>query len=166
MRIARLVIWGLLGIVAMGLLSSCVLGIQSRANTWPLPSRETAAEGQLSPCPKSPNCVSSQSPESDEEHYIQALSIEAASREAALEQLKYAIWGANGSIRYERGGYLASIYISKIYGYVDDTEFILDDTSQDGRWQVQVRSASRVGYGDGGVNRKRIESIRQLLGKN
>jgi len=43
--------------------------------------------------------------------------------------------------------------------YVDDTEFWFDP----GAGVVQVRSASRVGSSDLGVNRARIEAIRARL---
>ncbi|HEY9596037.1 MAG TPA: DUF1499 domain-containing protein, partial [Cyanophyceae cyanobacterium] len=41
-------------------------------------------------------------------------------------------------------------------GFVDDVEFFLDDNAN----VIQVRSASRLGESDLGVNRKRIETIR------
>ena len=44
-------------------------------------------------------------------------------------------------------------------GYVDDTEFYLDENAG----VIQVRSASRLGSSDFGVNRERIESIRAKL---
>jgi uncharacterized protein (DUF1499 family) len=43
--------------------------------------------------------------------------------------------------------------------FVDDVEFLFDDTNK----KIHVRSASRVGYSDMGVNRKRVEELRKLL---
>lgn len=43
-------------------------------------------------------------------------------------------------------------------GFVDDVEFLLEAAGA-----IQVRSASRLGKGDLGVNRARIEAIRALL---
>jgi uncharacterized protein (DUF1499 family) len=44
-------------------------------------------------------------------------------------------------------------------GFVDDVEFLLDDSAK----VIHVRSASRLGESDLGVNRKRIETIRAKL---
>jgi uncharacterized protein (DUF1499 family) len=41
-------------------------------------------------------------------------------------------------------------------GFVDDVEFFLDE----GANVIHVRSASRLGQSDLGVNRKRVETIR------
>ena len=60
-----------------------------------------------------------------------------------------------------RDDYLYARFESRWLRFVDDTEFWVDPTEQ----VVQVRSSSRVGRGDLGVNRQRIEAIRaQLLG--
>ena len=45
-------------------------------------------------------------------------------------------------------------------GFVDDVEFLADPASD----QVHVRSASRLGHSDLGVNRERVENIRELMG--
>jgi uncharacterized protein (DUF1499 family) len=46
--------------------------------------------------------------------------------------------------------------------YVDDAEFWFDPAAG----VIQVRSASRLGKSDLGVNRERIESIRHKLGSS
>ena len=55
--------------------------------------------------------------------------------------------------------YLYAEFTSKLMGFVDDTEFYLDEKAG----AIQVRSASRLGWGDHGVNRQRIEYIRAKL---
>jgi uncharacterized protein (DUF1499 family) len=60
----------------------------------------------------------------------------------------------------EEGGYLYAEYKSALMGYVDDVELLLDDKTR----LVHVRSASRLGRSDFGVNRKRIEELRLLIG--
>ena len=57
------------------------------------------------------------------------------------------------------GGYLQAVQTSALMRYNDDFEFLLDA----GAGVIQVRSASRVGYGDMGVNRDRIETVRAAL---
>ena len=56
-----------------------------------------------------------------------------------------------------RSDYLYAEFTSKLMGFVDDVEFYCDGGV------IQVRSASRLGYSDLGVNRKRIEAIRAVF---
>ncbi len=53
-------------------------------------------------------------------------------------------------------GYIHAEFTSFLFRFVDDVEFVLDEGSK----TIHVRSASRVGYSDLGVNRKRVEAIR------
>ena len=55
--------------------------------------------------------------------------------------------------------YLYAEFTSAIMRFVDDVEFLYDP----GQQVVQIRSASRLGKSDLGVNRKRIEFIRSAL---
>lgn len=57
----------------------------------------------------------------------------------------------------EQDGYLYFECASKLLGFVDDLEFLCDAEEQ----VIHVRSASRLGYSDLGVNRKRVEGIRR-----
>jgi uncharacterized protein (DUF1499 family) len=57
----------------------------------------------------------------------------------------------------ESADYLYAEFTSKLMGYVDDVEFYFDGSV------IQVRSASRLGKSDLGVNRKRIEEIRSAM---
>jgi uncharacterized protein (DUF1499 family) len=63
-----------------------------------------------------------------------------------------------GSINVEKADYLAATFTSSIFRFVDDLEIRVDPDKN----QVQLRSASRVGRGDGGVNRKRIERLKRI----
>jgi uncharacterized protein (DUF1499 family) len=108
-------------------------------------------EGRLSPCPESPNCVSSF--ESDEEHSIAALDATLAQ----IQQVVLALDEAN--IVEQSSNYMYVEFTSRLMGYVDDVEFLYDSTGN----QTHVRSASRLGYSDLGANRKRIEAIRAQL---
>jgi uncharacterized protein (DUF1499 family) len=57
----------------------------------------------------------------------------------------------------DEGNYLHVEFTSLIFRFVDDVEFFFDDTNK----LIQFRSASRTGYSDLGVNRKRMEDIRK-----
>lgn len=108
-------------------------------------------EGRLSPCPESPNCVSSF--ESDEEHSIAAL-------DATLAQIQRVVLALDeANIVEQSSDYMYVEFTSRLMGYVDDVEFLYDSASN----QTHVRSASRLGYSDLGANRKRIEAIRTQL---
>jgi uncharacterized protein (DUF1499 family) len=112
--------------------------------------------GKLAACPKSPNCVSSQSPTSDETHFIQPLKY-TSTAEKALSDLKAVIESEDRTkIIEESSDYLYVEFKSALMGYVDDVEFYLDSSTN----TIHVRSASRLGQSDLGVNRKRVETIR------
>lgn len=107
--------------------------------------------GRLAPCPESPNCVSSFA--TDETHRIEPLTATLADVEKVLRGLDEA------NIIEVTDGYLYAEFTSRIMGFVDDVEFQADPASG----LINVRSASRLGYGDLGANRNRIESIRASL---
>ncbi len=112
--------------------------------------------GKLAACPNSPNCVSSQSPTSDETHFIQPLKYSSAT-EKALADLKKVIESEDRTkIINESSDYLYAEFKSALMGFVDDVEFYIDSSTN----TIHVRSASRLGQSDLGVNRKRIEIIR------
>ena len=110
--------------------------------------------GRLAACPDSPNCVSSQS--TDPRHAIDPLRYEGAAQKAR-ERLVKAISGMKRArivVAEER--YIHTEFTSAFFRFVDDVEFLLDD----GTRTIHVRSASRVGYSDFGVNRRRVEELR------
>jgi uncharacterized protein (DUF1499 family) len=118
------------------------------------PSQIGVTNGRLIPCPDSPNCVSSQS--EDERHAIEPLRYEGAA-EAAMRGLIDVIRGMKRAhIKTNQERYLHAEFTSFLFRFVDDVEFLLDD----GAKTIHVRSASRIGYSDLGVNRKRVEAIR------
>jgi uncharacterized protein (DUF1499 family) len=112
-------------------------------------------EGRLKQCPDKPNCVSSEF-ESDAEHYIEPLVYSAGEAAQVLPKLKTIIREMGGSIQVEKTDYLAATFTSSVFRFVDDLELRID-TSQK---TIHLRSASRVGRGDGGANRKRVELLK------
>lgn len=118
------------------------------------PNNLGTATGQLSACPNTPNCVNSQS--SDVEHKISPLAYN-SSTEDALKDIKAVIQSFKQSkIEQEKDNYIYAEFTIPVVGFVDDVEFLLDNDAK----VIHVRSASRLGESDLGVNRKRIESIR------
>jgi uncharacterized protein (DUF1499 family) len=112
-------------------------------------------DGRFAACKPSPNCVSSQADPADQEHYIAPLAFAGTMRELrrAVESMERA------AVIREEGNYLYAEYTSKLMGFVDDVELLLDEKAR----LVHVRSASRLGRRDFGVNRERVEKLRQLI---
>ena len=79
---------------------------------------------------------------------------------AALAKIKAIVEGMEGArVIKSEPGYLYAQFTTRLMKYVDDVEFWFDPAAN----VIQVRSASRVGRGDLGVNRKRIEAVRAAL---
>jgi uncharacterized protein (DUF1499 family) len=121
------------------------------------PTNLGVREGKLAPCPTTPNCVSSQS--LDSAHKIEPLTYN-TSAEAAFTNLKKVVQASpRAQIVDEKDHYLYAEFTSALMGFVDDVEFYLDE----GAKVIHVRSASRLGESDLGVNRQRVETIREKL---
>ncbi len=120
---------------------------------WRRPDNLGVSNGRLAPCRRTPNCVSSQADPSDAEHYIAPLKGTMDAVRKAVEALPRA------TIVSQRQNYLYAEFRSKLLGFVDDVEFLYDGNS------IQVRSASRLGRRDFGVNRNRVERLRTLLSR-
>jgi uncharacterized protein (DUF1499 family) len=132
----------------------CCVGILLVGCAMVRPSTAEAEQGKLSACPISPNCVSSQS--TDVIHKIEPLAYK-SSKDQAYAELKKIIHSMKRTkIVKETDSYLHVEFRSALFRFVDDVEFYFDE----GAKLIQVRSASRIGYSDLGVNRRRIESIR------
>lgn len=109
---------------------------------------------ELPPCPQTPNCVSSQSP--DSAHRVEPLRYE-SSGEEAWRRLRHVVLSLPRSrIVEDRVGYMRVELRSVVLQFVDDVELILDDANK----TIHIRSASRTGYWDIGVNGRRVKWIR------
>lgn len=121
-------------------------------------------DGKLITCPATPNCVSSEILAIDKEHSIAPIQF-AGKASVTMENLKLVLKNTPRTNIIVEGSnnYIYAEVTSKLMGFVDDVEFYIDDSSK----TVQVRSASRLGESDLGVNRQRVEEIRkQLQGLN
>lgn len=111
----------------------------------------------LAPCPASPNCVSSLAPPSDRRHHVPPLPLPAGDPLAAVRAI-LSTW-PRCEVVEEDAGYLHAVCKSRLFGWADDLEILVDAEAG----VMHVRSASRVGYGDLGVNRRRVERLRAAL---
>ena len=118
------------------------------------PSNLGVHNGTLAPCPESPNCVSTFA--SDKTHAVKPLSYAGTAGEAKEKLIRVIESLPRTRIISDKGDYLDVEFTSFLWRFVDDVEFVLDDSAK----TIQFRSASRLGYGDMGVNRKRMETIR------
>ncbi len=116
-------------------------------------------DGHLAACPSSPNCVSSDADADDSTHYVApfVLATDPADAWKAAESAVASL--PRTEIVTQDPDYLYAECTSALMGFVDDLELQL--RAPEGI--ITVRSASRIGYGDMGVNRARIEELRSKL---
>jgi len=118
-------------------------------------------KGKLLKCPAKPNCVCSEQKE-DTDHYIDPIILSRENTEDTLRILKEVIQDSGGVVQTETDTYLSASFTSSVFGFTDDFEARVDSTQN----VIHVRSASRVGYSDLGVNKKRAELIKELFEKS
>lgn len=116
--------------------------------------------GNLKPCPESPNCVNSQA--QDEEHSIKPFKLTGSIPEVKKKLTQAIELLDNSKVVVSDSNYIRAEFTSSLFRFVDDVEFYFPG-SDSAETIVHVRSASRLGHSDLGVNRKRIESIRSKL---
>lgn len=142
----------LVGLVSLILLTGCAgtmpdLGINN---------------GELTPCPKTPNCVNSQAV--GEKQYIQPIRYSGTQQEARARLLQILDSLKRTKILTAQENYIRAEFTSALFRFVDDVEFYFPE-EQAGETVIHIRSASRIGYSDLGANRKRIERIRSKFYK-
>ena len=127
--------------------------------SWKRPDNLGVKDGKLAPPRRTPNSVSSQADPADTEHYIAPIAFKGDAI-AAMAAARKAVESMQGAtvIRHE-GAYLYAEYRTKLMRFVDDVEFYSDEKAG----VIHVRSASRLGRRDFGVNRARVESLRRRI---
>lgn len=132
-----------------------VMGMVSRSGEPP-----GLQNDRLSGCPDRPNCVCSEYA-GDRDHYIEPVSLPAGAEAEVTQLARRVIGEMGGRVVAEREDYLAATFRSALFGFMDDLELRVDTEGQ----LLHIRSASRVGYSDSGVNAKRVEQLKQRIGK-
>jgi uncharacterized protein (DUF1499 family) len=112
-------------------------------------------DGRLRLCPGSPNCVTSETGATPTEA-VRPLAAPAGPADLVRLAELVRAW-PRASVISVTPEYIHAEFTSRIMRFVDDVEFRLDATAQ----VIHVRSASRLGRSDLGVNRKRVEALRQ-----
>ena len=154
----HLVIW--IALIVVAVLAAARLG----AFAGHAPSNLGVNDGKFKPPAKTPNSVSSQAdlwpdaPRRDEAR-IAPIAVQGDGK-ATLARIAQLVEGLPGArIVERRDDYLYAQFTTALRRFTDDTEFWFDPAAN----AIQVRSASRVGRKDFGVNRARIEGIRARL---
>lgn len=146
-------------VLLIGLLTLTLLVPLMIYRSWssPPPGNLGIHDGQLSPCPSSPNCVCSQAVDPD--HAIAAIPL-SANRQRQWKALQQILdQQPRATLVTVSDDYLHAEFRSLVFRFVDDVEFLIDANAQ----VIHLRSASRTGYSDLGVNRARVEHLRQAL---
>jgi uncharacterized protein (DUF1499 family) len=112
---------------------------------------------RLAPCPPSPNCVSSDS--EDPARAVEPLRLTGQPADAWQDVFHEVSQLPNTKIVTHELDYLHAVCSSNLFDFRDDVEFHLRE--EEGI--IAVRSASRIGYSDLGVNRRRVEHLRERL---
>lgn len=116
------------------------------------PAANLATPGEpLRPCPSTPNCVSTEA--ADARHAIPPVPFRGTPEAAQARARQALLAEPRTRVVLEAPGYLRAESRSRLIRFVDDVEVVVDGTAN----VVRFRSASRVGRGDMGVNRKRMQ---------
>lgn len=122
-----------------------------------MPDKPGIHERRLTPCPSAPRCVSSDA--RDPSHRADPLVLEAGPEEAWRAAVSAVTAMPRTSVVTRTDDYLHAECRSAVFGFVDDLELHL--RADEGI--IAIRSASRLGYYDFGVNRRRVEKLRDLM---
>lgn len=132
-----------------GLMTMFIMGSVSGAGMEGL----GATEDRLAPCPDSPNCVSTQS---ESKRHVMAPLPYLQTREASREKILSILRAMKRTeVVKVTEFYLHAEFRTALWRFVDDVEFLFDDAAR----VVHFRSASRAGYYDFGLNRRRMKEI-------
>ncbi|BFM07068.1 DUF1499 domain-containing protein [Halioxenophilus aromaticivorans] len=143
----------LLALILIAVIALALQGVKSRAGKPP-----GLVAGQLQACSSRPNCQVTDHVR-DTAHYTDPIILSESQTESAMDQVVLTIESMGGFVAARNDAYLAAEFKSSLFGFVDDFEVRLDSDKR----VLHLRSASRVGYSDMGVNAKRIEAFRKAF---
>ena len=118
-------------------------------------------DGKLPRCKSTPNCVSSQTDPADAGHYLPPIRFQGTAADAMAAVRKAVEAMQRATVLRHDANYLYAEFRSTLMGFVDDVEFTHDEKAG----VIHVRSASRLGRRDFGVNRARVEALRARIQK-
>ncbi len=149
----KLLLYSVIGItVVIGLM---LLGLSISSRKQP---ELGLLDGRLRPCPSTPNCISSEG--QGGYAFVEPLAYSATTTDA-WQAIKQTVIATGGDIVSEQNTYLHATYATPLLRFIDDVEFRLDENHN----VIHIRSASRVGRSDMGMNHKRVARIRTMFEK-
>jgi uncharacterized protein (DUF1499 family) len=107
----------------------------------------------LDPCPNSPNCVSTLAKKKSQKMAPLQLYGSADKSKALIKKIVGELKGTE--LIDESALYLHYTFKTRFGNFTDDVEFLIDTTEN----LIHFRSASRIGYGDLGANKRRMRKI-------
>lgn len=121
--------------------------------------KTTSIIGKFAECPDKPNCVSSKS--ADSQHAIDPIYYKGSQEDSKNSLLLIIGSLPRAKVVSTDDNFIHVEFTSKLFRFVDDVEFYFQEPGT-----IDFRSASRIGHSDLGVNRERMEHIRQLFEEN
>ncbi|GAB3673601.1 DUF1499 domain-containing protein [Salinisphaera aquimarina] len=119
------------------------------------PEQFTRSDNDFTPCSSAPHCVSSQA-EKDSGHYVEPFAF-AGTADGARQALLKALYSHdNATVEQADNRFIHATFRSTL-GFVDDATFVVQPHDH----IIDVKSSSRIGYYDFGVNRRRVEDLRK-----
>lgn len=114
-------------------------------------------DGHLLNCPDKPNCINTENPEQTS-HYLPPLDFPESKNEQIMTLAQTTLLEMGAEIVKVDNNYLAATFTSSLFKFVDDFELRLDNNTH----KLHIRSASRVGYSDFGINKRRVKRFLKL----
>ena len=113
----------------------------------------SSAQPDLAPCPNTPNCVSTQAEDPDKQ--MAPIPFTGDLDTARTRLLAMLSHESRVEIVEARPDYVHAVFTTLVFRFKDDVEFAFDTEAK----VIHFRSASRVGRGDLGTNRRRMERL-------
>lgn len=147
----RMIGYVVVGVVALVIVGTILLYVQAQRVEAP----ENVNNGDIEPCPQTPNCVSTL--DEDEQHGIDPIAYTGTQDDARARLVSVLEGMPRTVVMNEQDNYVYALSRSPTMGFPDDLEFVFDDAAK----VINLRSAARMGQSDLGKNRERIEEIRR-----
>jgi uncharacterized protein (DUF1499 family) len=121
------------------------------------PRKIGLANGKFYPCPEKHVCVSTQSPKSDDKHYMEPIKYSNSKEEAKEKILKVINSFKRTELEEVSDNYIHSTFTTFLFRFTDDVEFLFDENEK----LIHFKSQSRIGGYDWGKNRNRMEKFKK-----